>query len=95
MFGSCFLKLFSVLKNEENKKNGKNTFGLQFFFFFCSEKQRTRKTLNSNNNNIFHITTKLGFLCFQKMFSKTRRTRLIHFFFFFLVMKNTENTKFK
>ena len=27
MFGSCFLKLFTLLKNKENKKNMKNAFG--------------------------------------------------------------------
>ena len=31
-FGSCFLKLFYVLKNNENKKNRKNMFGSLFFF---------------------------------------------------------------
>ena len=32
LFGSCFLKLFSVLKNNNNKENRENTFTSHFFF---------------------------------------------------------------
>ena len=32
MFGYCFLKLFYVFKNNENKENRENTFGFSVFF---------------------------------------------------------------
>ena len=32
MFGSCFVKTFSVLQNKNNKENEENTFGFQLFF---------------------------------------------------------------
>ena len=43
MIGSCFLKMFYVLKNKENKENKEN----KFTFFFFS------KILNSKNKISF------------------------------------------
>ena len=42
---SCFLKLFSVLKNKENKKNMENTIGSQFYFIL----KNTKNIKNTNN----------------------------------------------
>ena len=70
MFGSYFLKPFSILKNK-NKENMENTFEACLFTFF---------------ENHF-------------LFSKIRRTKntgktcLVSSFFFFFVLKNTNNTK--
>ena len=41
MFGYPFLKLFFILKNNENKKNMEN------FYFFCYEKYKETKTDDS------------------------------------------------
>ena len=43
LFGFCILKLFSILKNKENKKNGENTFGSQFCFILKNI-ENTEKT---------------------------------------------------
>ena len=62
----------TVLKNNLKKIGTKQSLGFYFFFLFCFEKQREHeKTLNLENNNSFQKTSKLCYLCFQKMFPRT------------------------
>ena len=61
MFSTCFLKLFFVLENKENKENPS---GSQFFKLFSALENKERE-----------------------------KTRLVPFFFFFFVLRNTKDTK--
>ena len=60
LFGSCFLKLFSILKKKENKEN---TFGSSFSFVM----RNIQRTLNSDNKNSFQRTLKWCSLCFKNV----------------------------
>ena len=60
-----FLKTVFCSKNKENKEN-MDVWFLVFFLF-----RKTQKTLIQENKNSFQRTSKVFFLFFQKLFSRT------------------------
>ena len=68
LFVYSFLKLFSVLKNKENKE--KNIWFLVFFIFFCS---KNTKNTQLKEQEEFPLNIILAF----SMFSKTETKQTI------------------
>ena len=69
LFGSCFLKLFSVLKNKENQEKQKKNVWFSVFFFSEKHKENIKHQIY-----IIRIISKKYqndvFLYFQKLFSR-------------------------
>ena len=86
LFGSCFLKLFFVLKNKENQEKQKKN--VWFLVIFCFEKHKENI---KHQIYIIRIISKEYqndvFWCFQKLFSRIvlkNNNRPVVFFFFFV-----------
>ena len=85
MFGSCFLKLFSVLKNKENK------FGSQFCFVL----KNTNMLLFSKNYSYFLNLVFYVLFVIYRTKKKKKNLRHVWFLFFkiFYILKNKKNMK--
>ena len=85
--------MFSVLKNNENKKNNKNMFGFYFVFFLKKKKNtKFKEQKRVFREHIFGVFCTFK-NCSQEQFSKTKTKQALSFIFHKNKIANLRNKK--
>ena len=89
-------KLFSVLKNKENKENIENAFGSRFFFVLKNIKNKKNTRFRKHKNEgLFGFPFLNLFSALNNKKNKEKGKNKFGFQFFFSVLENKENTKLR